>query len=95
MMTSLVVYDVADNRMRRRLAGVLEGFGVRVQDSVFECRLSATELPVLLRRMRRIVGENATAGGVRVYRLCGGCLRASFELGTSTTPPTGGPWIIL
>lgn len=36
----LACYDVTDDAERERLAGVLEGFGVRVQKSAFECRLT-------------------------------------------------------
>ena len=36
----LACYDVTDDRERDRAAGVLEGFGLRVQKSVFECRLT-------------------------------------------------------
>lgn len=36
----LAVYDVTDDGERERVAGVLEGYGLRVQKSVFECRLT-------------------------------------------------------
>ena len=35
----LVTYDVAHPRRLRRVAKILEGFGVRLQYSVFECPL--------------------------------------------------------
>jgi CRISPR-associated protein Cas2 len=36
-MLVLVVYDIADDRRRLKLANFLEGHGRRVQESVFEC----------------------------------------------------------
>ena len=36
----VLVYDIADNKLRTRLAKVVEGYGVRVQKSAFECRLT-------------------------------------------------------
>lgn len=35
----VVAYDIADDRRRERVARILEGYGERVQYSVFECRL--------------------------------------------------------
>lgn len=39
-------HDIADNRRRNQLAKVLEGFGYRVQRSVFEAHLSTQTRPV-------------------------------------------------
>ncbi len=38
-MLRLIAYDIADERRLRRIAKVCEGFGVRVQKSLFECWL--------------------------------------------------------
>ncbi|MGP1371503.1 MAG: CRISPR-associated endonuclease Cas2 [Almyronema sp.] len=43
-MLTLGVYDIADNRRRTKLAKFLEGYGRRVQESVFECFLSLEEM---------------------------------------------------
>jgi CRISPR-associated protein Cas2 len=44
----LVCYDVCDSRRLRRVAKLLEGYGQRVQESVFECHLDVA----CLSRMR-------------------------------------------
>ena len=36
----VAVYDVTDDAERARVAKVIEGFGVRVQKSAFECHLT-------------------------------------------------------
>jgi CRISPR-associated endonuclease Cas2 len=36
----IATYDISCDRERAKVADVLEGFGVRAQFSVFECRLS-------------------------------------------------------
>lgn len=46
----VVCYDVADDRRRQRLVRVLESFGQRVQESVFECWLNAAQQRALERR---------------------------------------------
>jgi CRISPR-associated protein Cas2 len=38
--TYLVCYDIRNDRRLRRVAGICEGYGLRVQFSVFECDLS-------------------------------------------------------
>lgn len=51
----LVVYDIADQRLRTRLHGLLGGFGEAVQKSVFLCPLDPrrkARLEALLRRER-------------------------------------------
>ena len=40
----LVSYDICNPKRLRRIARVMEGFGVRLQYSVFECPLDAMRL---------------------------------------------------
>lgn len=42
-MLSLVAYDIADHKRLARVARICEDFGVRVQYSIFECRLDDDE----------------------------------------------------
>lgn len=35
----VVAYDISDDKRRERVSKILEGYGERVQYSVFECRL--------------------------------------------------------
>jgi len=68
----LVAYDVAtdDAAGRRRLhrvAKACEGFGQRVQKSVFECVLSESELALLEARLLRLIDPNRDS--LRLYRL--------------------------
>ena len=37
----LVTYDISDGKRLSRTARVLEGYGFRIQESVFYCKLSA------------------------------------------------------
>jgi CRISPR-associated protein Cas2 len=43
-MLVLVIYDIPDNKRRVKLSNFLEGYGRRVQKSVFECFLSMDEM---------------------------------------------------
>src|SRR5580698_484092 len=42
-MLSLVAYDISDAKRLHRVARVCEDYGVRVQYSIFECRLEEPE----------------------------------------------------
>lgn len=79
-MTYVVVYDIEDDRMRGRVAKVLEGYGRRVQESVFECRTDARGLEEMTTRLADEL-KRPVCGQVRVYRVCDDCLQASFGLG--------------
>lgn len=94
-MRYVVAYDVEDDRARVRIAGVLERFGVRVQKSVFECRLEAKDLERLLRRLERELTAVGGAGNVRVYRLCADCYGASQGIGAVAEGVEGEPWIVV
>jgi CRISPR/Cas system-associated endoribonuclease Cas2 len=70
----VAVYDVSDARERRRLAGVLEGFGLRVQESAFELRLTPAGRQTLLRRVEAL---QLQSGFLYLYRRAGGDDRAA------------------
>lgn len=61
-----VVYDISSNRERSRVAKLLKGFGFRIQQSVFECRLDRKGKRDLLRELRALDIET---GFVKVYKL--------------------------
>jgi CRISPR-associated protein Cas2 len=68
----LITYDVATDtpegrRRLRRVAKVCEGFGQRVQKSVFECVVNAVELEQVLHRLRKEI--DLEHDSLRVYRL--------------------------
>lgn len=81
-MTYVAVYDIADDDQRDNVATILEGFGYRVQKSVFECDLEPERLADLCARLSRALAEVAT-GNVRIYRVCRACLADSIGIGTA------------
>jgi len=70
-MLIVVSYDVTDDRRRTRLAHALEDFGVRVQYSVFECRLEPAQIERLSARVVKLIDQEKDS--VRLYRLCQEC----------------------
>jgi len=54
-MLVLVVYDIPDDKRRLKLSNFLEGYGRRVQYSVFECFLSLEEMRQLHQKVQKRV----------------------------------------
>ncbi len=52
MLIYVVAYDIPCNKRRKKVADLLEGYGQRVQYSVFECALSAVKYKELQKRLR-------------------------------------------
>ncbi len=65
----VAVYDVSADRERDRVAKVLEGFGMRVQKSAFELRLTPATRQTLLRRVEAL---QLQSGFLYLYRRAGG-----------------------
>ncbi|MCS6919895.1 MAG: CRISPR-associated endonuclease Cas2 [Fimbriimonadales bacterium] len=73
-MNILVCYDVETvtpqgRRRLRKVAKACEAYGQRVQKSVFECRLTETQLNTLKLRLLQIIDRSADS--LRFYRLPG------------------------
>lgn len=97
-MDVLVTYDVGDTDSRegatrlRRLAYVLEQYGVRVQFSVFECRLSPERFARLAGEVQDVIDKNRDS--VIFYRFQSGFDDARERLGRSQVHQIGHPWIL-
>jgi len=76
----VVVYDIVDDKSRRIVGEVLEGFGRRVNRSVFEIELKNSKTRQKL--------EDALAqeidpqvDSIRLYTVCTKCMQTSTVLG--------------
>lgn len=79
-MTYLISYDIEIDKIRTKLAKVLEGYGVRVQYSVFECKLTEQRFYRLYREIFELV-EGKTDGSVRFYTICKNCEEKIVTIG--------------
>ncbi|MCD7866786.1 MAG: CRISPR-associated endonuclease Cas2 [Clostridiales bacterium] len=79
-MRYVISYDLESDRIRTKTAKLLEGYGVRIQYSVFECELSE-------QRFRKLYGEilklttNECEGSVRFYSICQKCEKKIVTIG--------------
>jgi CRISPR-associated protein Cas2 len=82
----LISYDISSDRQRLKVAHLLEGYGARVQYSVFEIWATSEELDALRKRLEACVEEE---GSVRIYTLCAACRERREVLGEGepTSPP--------
>ena len=75
----VVSYDIPDDRRRAKVKRTLEGYGSRVQYSVFECDLRPADLDELQARLRQLIRPDQD--DIRFYPLCDSCVRKVVMLG--------------
>lgn len=75
----VVSYDVADNRRRSRVAKLLEGYGARKLESVFECDLTPAQWAKLRAKLFKLLQEKEDRA--RAYFLCETCLARTEIVG--------------
>lgn len=62
----LITYDIRDNKRRNKVASILEGYGERIQYSVFECYINNERLANIIRRLKQYVNAEED-DNVRIY----------------------------
>lgn len=80
----LFLYDIACPKRLRRVANLLEGYGTRVQKSVFECELAPRERARLEAQTRALLDERCD--DVRIYRLCPRFVQTRVAFGDGEIP---------
>jgi CRISPR-associated protein Cas2 len=67
MLFYVIVYDIPDDKRRKKISDLLEGYGQRVQYSVFECILTKIQYKELHQRLKKKV--KLSEDSVRFYPL--------------------------
>jgi CRISPR-associated protein Cas2 len=93
-MLYLVAYDVSDDKVRLRMSNVLLRFGERVQESVFECRVTRPQLNQMVEECG-IELKRDPEGQMRVYPVCQTCAAAAFGIGQISRARLTGPAIVI
>lgn len=79
MIRAVIIYDITDDKRRRLLSDLLEGWGKRVNRSVFECLISSSlKLKKLKVGIANIVDKKTDS--VRFYTVCLTCIEKSEGL---------------
>ncbi len=93
-MRYVIAYDIPEDPVRYRVSKLLESYGWRVQESVFECLLAERDVERLQRRLEARL-RASQGGNVRIYRLCLDCHRASLGVGPLRQAGADGPCIVV
>lgn len=80
LMIYVISYDIDSDRIRAKLAKLLEGCGMRVQYSVFECRLTDKRFQKLYQDIFKLT-DGKCEGSVRFYMLCKNCEEKILTIG--------------
>ncbi len=76
----IVSYDISNDKLRNKIAKLLEGYGRRVQYSVFECEISGKHFQRLRGELAELMTGSEDAG-IRIYTLCGKCEKKILIIG--------------
>jgi CRISPR-associated protein Cas2 len=78
----IVSYDIPSNRRRYKVMKTMEGFGTRVQYSVFECNLKPRQVDDLRKRLRRLIDAEDS---IRLYFMSADDVKRIERLGDART----------
>ncbi|WP_353933365.1 CRISPR-associated endonuclease Cas2 (plasmid) [Okeanomitos corallinicola TIOX110] len=84
-MLVLVVYDIPNDKRRTKLSNFLEGYGRRVQFSVFECFLNLDEMGELYERVKKLV--KPAEDNVRFYWISQEAVSRVLTIGGESPQP--------
>jgi CRISPR-associated protein Cas2 len=79
-MLTLVAYDIAEPKRLGRVARLCEDFGVRVQYSVFECRLEESTFADFWLGLLELIDEEEDR--VVAYKIDARCAKETMTAGT-------------
>lgn len=81
----LLIYDVSDDKERRAVEKVAEGFGFRVQKSAFECLITRGQRERLRQRLEAL---GLATGYAYLYRVAANTQRWSAGVVPAQQPET-------
>lgn len=83
-MRYIICYDIANTKRRVKTSLVLEKFGIRVQESVFEATMPIAVKQRLIKLISKITTIKDT---VRIYPICKDCYSKTLEIGEKKKKP--------
>ncbi len=79
---TIVAYDITENRRLRKIAAICEDYGVRVQYSVFECRLEADRFDEFWSDLLATIDPETDR--IVAYKVCTACAKDVRDAGIQT-----------
>lgn len=87
----VIAYDISDNKRRRRVATLLEARAARVQDSVFEERMTSRTAYALFAQLKALCTPDDC---VRLYPVPDAALPHAFALGGPAIAAACRYWLV-
>lgn len=78
-MIFLIAYDISADRRRNRVAKLLQSWGYRIQESVFQLRVTQADISVIIEDLGKIIDPKDDV--IHVYALCSSCEQKAQILG--------------
>lgn len=82
----LIAYDIPCDRRRGKVSDLLSGYGIRVNDSVFEITIKPGRYLLLKDNLQVLIKPKEDS--VRIYHLCQNCIGKTEVLGDEIVPFT-------
>ncbi len=79
-MLTLIAYDITEHKRLAKVARLCEDYGVRVQYSVFECRLESNRLADFWLELEELI--DPATDRIVAYRICASCAKEILSAGT-------------
>ena len=76
----MICYDIADEKRLRKVAKILESYGIRVQYSFFQCEMPKSKLEEVKDKVLTVL--NLREDSFFIYPLCENCSRKPIIDGT-------------
>ena len=83
-MKILLTYDIVNSKNRTKLAALLEGYGYRVNFSVFELEIKKHQFALLLKAIEPFYEKEDS---VRVYAFSADTIAKSYDLNSKRPSP--------
>ena len=80
-MIYIIAYDIADNRRRLKVVKILESWGYRIQESVFQLRLDTATLARVRHLLSRTIKDAEDV--IHIYPICATCADRADILGAA------------
>lgn len=81
----IVCYDIAGTKRLVKMEKLMEGYGQRLQDSVFECYLESKQVVQMRGKVDALIVKDEDS--VIYVTLCAMCHRAVEHVGVRKAPP--------
>jgi len=79
-MIYMVCYDISDDKRLKKIAKILENYGLRVQKSFFQCDMSKDEIEILKNKLLKVIKQKKDS--LFIYPLCADCSQRAIKDGT-------------